>query len=133
MEIAMELLKEIEITNLNKFIFNKSLTIKNLPNLCSSIETVISDEINKGVIYCIWGQHCISRETLKDGVRFSFQGCPHALALSVTTKNNSNRITIHCSTDTEIQDEDFMDSIKEFLNNWVIGIKTLSNTLSTPV
>jgi len=123
----MELLEELETPHLDNSKLTSLLTIKNLPKLCNSIETILSNDISEGVIYCIWGKHRINRKILKDGVQFSFQECPHALAFSITTKNDGNNILIRCSTDTNIQDEDFMESIKEFIDSWVTGIKKQLN------
>ena len=123
----MELLEELETPHLDNSKLISLLTIKNLPKLCKSIETILSNDISEGVIYCIWGKHRINREILKDGIQFSFHECPHALTFSITTKNHGHNILIRCYTDTDIQDEDFMESIREFIDNWVTGIKKQLN------
>ena len=127
MDTAMELLEVLETPHLDNNKLKNILTIKNLPKLCNSIETILSNDISEGVIYCLWGKHRINREILKDGVQFSFQECPHALAFSITTNNDGNKIFIRCSTDTDVQDEDFLESIREFIDNWVTGIKKQLN------
>lgn len=122
----MELIEKIESPVIDQISLKKILKINHLPNLCNSISTVISDEKNKGVIYCVWGKHEINREILKYGVRFSFPQCPNALTLSVTSEEESNKIEIRCTTNTDIKDEDFIDSIREFVSDWVVGIKEFS-------
>jgi len=127
MDMAMELLEEFETSYLDKDKLKKTLTIKNLPILCESIDTVLSNEINEGVIYCVWGLHNIKREILEGGVQFSFQDCPHALTFSTTTNNDGSKIVTTCTTVTDIQDEDFKESIKTFIDDWMTGIKKQLN------
>lgn len=120
----MELFEEIENANLDENILKQILTIDHLPELCHSINSVISDKKDSGVIYCLWGEHDINREILKHGVRFSLPKCPNALAWSITTKVRlgSNNTVIHCTTDTKENDEDFIESIREFVSDWRVGI-----------
>ncbi|RDH84072.1 MAG: hypothetical protein DIZ80_08030 [endosymbiont of Galathealinum brachiosum] len=119
----MELLDEIFNINISHNDLVNVLTINHLPRLCNSIDTVISDEKDKGVIYCVWGQHRINREEIKNGVRFYFPTCPNELALCVT--RTQDKISIVCTTNTEITDDDFIDSIMEFQQDWVKGTKLI--------
>ena len=121
----MELLEEVENSNLDQIKLKNELTINNLPSLCNSIDNVISDQSTKGVIYCVWGQHEIRREILNDGIRFSFPQCPNALTISITKNNDTSNISIHCTTNNNIEDEDFIDSIKQFIKDWMAGIKAV--------
>jgi len=121
----MELLEEIELSSLDQAKLKNNLTIHNLPRLCHSIDNVISDQNTKGVIYCVWGKHEIYREVLNNGIRFSFPQCPNALTLSITKNNDANKISIQCSTNTIIEDEDFIESIKQFIKDWTTGIKAV--------
>jgi len=121
----MELLEEVESPNLDQIKLKNELTINNLPRLCHSIDNVISDQNSRGVIYCVWGQHEIHREILNNGIRFSFPQCPNALTLSITKNNDANKISIHCTTNKNIEDEDFIESINQFIKDWIVGIKTV--------
>ena len=120
----MELFEEIEKNRLDVNSLKELLTIERLPELCHSINTVISDKKDKGVIYCVWGEHEVNREILKHGVRFSMPMCPNALAWSITSKekDGGNKTVIHCTTDTSKNDDDFMESIQEFVSDWRTGI-----------
>ena len=123
----MEFFEVIENSDLDEAALKGLLVIERLPELCNSIHNVISDEKDKGVIYFVWGQHDISRLTLKHGVRFSLSGCPNALAWTVTIKEQAagNGIVIHCTTDIRGSDEDFTDSIREFVRDCRIGIEAV--------
>ena len=120
----MEFFEEIETNSLDVNSLKNLLTIQRLPELCNSINTVISDKKDRGIIYCIWGEHEVNREILKHGIRFSMPMCPNALAWSVTSKekDGSNKTVIHCTTDTKINDDDFIESIQEFVSDWRTGI-----------
>lgn len=99
------------------------LHIKYLPILCQSVTSVIRDNIIDGIIYCIWGKFHINREELKYGVRFSMPDCPNALMWSITTDSHTDNIIIHCTINKKEHDEDFIESIYEFINTWVYGLK----------
>ncbi|MDH5767257.1 MAG: hypothetical protein OEZ38_14675 [Gammaproteobacteria bacterium] len=120
----MEFFEEIKNTRLDKDDLQQLLTIERLPQLCQSISAIIADQTDSGVIYCIWGEHEINREILKHGVRFSLPGCPNAMAWTITSKEQSDgkSIIIHCTTDTKESDEDFIESIREFVDDWRAGI-----------
>ena len=67
----MEFFATLKTPALDKDNLKILLTIKNLPKLCESINYVLSDEKEAGVIYCIWGEFKINREELKYSIRFS--------------------------------------------------------------
>ena len=116
----MEFFEETNQTNIDVLNLQKLLTIKNLPNLCKSITKVISDNKVNGSIYCLWGEFKINREQLKDGIRFSMPDCPNALAWTIT--KDDGKLIIHCTINKKQHDPDFIDSIKEFVDDWKIGL-----------
>ncbi len=127
----MEFFAEIENTRLDSNGLKTLLSLENLPLLCDSIDSVLLDERENGVIYCVWGEHKITRTELKQGVRFSLNNCPNALAWSITTDTqkmhengleNSYPVVIHCTINTEKHEEDFIESIHAFISSWVTGI-----------
>lgn len=118
----MEFFQEVTNTGLNDAELKNLLQINNLTTLCASINTILSDKGNEGVIYCIWGEFNIKREEIKHGVRFSLLTCPHALAWTVTLDKVNNKIVIHCTIDKKDEDPDFIDSIYEFVNDWADGL-----------
>ena len=118
----MEFFKEVEASDLDIRELKKILSIKNLPILCKSINSVILDEQQKGIIYCLWGEFEVNREELKYGIRFSLPNCPNALAWSITMDVDCANILIHCTINKSMHDMDFIESIEEFISDWSNGI-----------
>ena len=100
------------------------LLIGELPHWCSSIEKVLRDAKSHGEIYCVWGVFQIQREDLHYGVRFSLNNCPYALQWTVTTGHDPNpqHTYIHLTTNRSEHDPDFIDSIKQFMDDWKTGL-----------
>lgn len=118
----MEFFKKVPAINLQASDLKQLLTIKNLPVLCASIDTVISDRGDEAGIYCLWGEFNLRRDEIREGVRFSLLNCPHALAWTVTYDEVRQYITIHCTIDETEQEEEFVDSIEVFVTDWSQGI-----------
>lgn len=120
----MELLEVIKCKALDEDSLKNLLIIERLPDLCNSIYTVVSHDNDNGIIYCVWGVHKVNREIIKHGVRFSLIDCPNALIWTVTVKEGKgeSKINIHCTTDNEEKDEDFIDSIRAFVMGWKHGL-----------
>ncbi|MCU7834102.1 MAG: hypothetical protein KZQ83_02525 [gamma proteobacterium symbiont of Taylorina sp.] len=118
----MEFFKEVESSNLDVKDLRNLLSIKNLPLLCKSINSVILDEQKKGIIYCLWGEFEVNREKLKYGIRFSLPNCPNALTWTITMDVDRANILIHCTINKSIHDTDFIESIEEFISDWSNGI-----------
>ena len=118
----MEFFKAIPAADLAAQDLQQLLTINNLPTMCQSISSVISDEQTHGIIYCIWGEFKINRELLKQGVRFSLPTCPNAFVWSITAEDDSS-IVIHGTINKSSHDDDFLESIDEFINDWSEGIR----------
>lgn len=122
----MEIFEIYFEVDINQTDLKELLSIKNLPELCNSINTVISDEVDTGVIYCIWGQHEIKREVLNQGIRFYFNQCPYILSIFITTENK-NEVCIRCTSKIKIIDIDFLESLREFMDDWVSGISSFNH------
>ena len=103
----------------------RRLTIRDLPNWCASIDKVFSDEGSRGEIYCLWGTFRVHREDIRDGVRFSLPGCPNALQWTVTTGQppQPQHIVIHLTINRTEHDQDFIDSNRQFVDDWKSGIE----------
>ncbi len=121
----MEFFEEISAPGQDLAALQKQLRIRNLPDLCHSISTILVDNQSSGRIYCLWGEFDVNRENIKHGVRFSLPGCPNALAWTITSANNL--ITVHCTINRKTHDEDFIASIYIFMADWVSGLKKLSS------
>jgi hypothetical protein len=117
----MEFFEEIEKHGVDVGALKDSLQIASLPEQCRSIDSVISDNHDTGEIYCVWGQFDISRQVIKNGVRFALLDCPHAFAWTITYHQHRNMLVVHCTIDDREEDEDFIESIKEFAANWAFG------------
>ena len=104
----------------------RRLTIGELPRWCASIEKVLSDAKTSGEIYCVWGTFHTHREDLREGVRFSLPHCPNALQWTVTTGHQPNpqHTVIHLSINRIEQDQDFVDTIRQFVDDWKAGLET---------
>ena len=103
----------------------RRLTIGELPRWCASIEKVLSDAKASGEIYCVWGTFRVHREELSHGVRFSLPICPNALQWTVTTGHQPNpqQTVIHLTINRIEQDQDFVDSIRQFVEDWKVGLE----------
>ena len=118
----MEFFQEIETSNLDVNDLKSLLTIKNLPDLCDSISTIIKDNGDEGEIYCVWGQFALKREPIVHGIRFTLNTCPHAFAWTVTYHEARNKIVVHCTIDKTEHEQDFIDSIDQFTKEWTAGL-----------
>lgn len=128
----MEFFGEVYSPDLDLSYLKNLLDINNLPGLCASISTVDPKEENEANIYCIWGAFYMKREELRYGVRFSLVNCPHALAWTITFNEQSENIIIHCTIDKTEADEDFVDSIDEFVMHWSKGLFTALTKVPQP-
>ena len=123
MEFFQEIRKEVNIDSLKNL-----LQISALPDLCFLIEAVISNKGNMGEIYCVWGNFIVSREVIRNGVRFSLLDCPHAFAWTITYHESKNMVVIHCTIDDQDADQEFAESIKDFALSWRDGLNIESLT-----
>lgn len=101
------------------------LGIADLPACCASIDRLLSAQSDRGVIYCLWGEFEVRREAIRGGVRFTLPHCPNALAWTVTGERDPQgptRITIHCTINRETHDEEFVESIDQFMDDWRGGL-----------
>ena len=119
----MEFFKEIKKNPIDIEALRSQLQIATLPIHCKSIDTVISVARNKGEIYCVWGQFTISREPIKNGVRFALLNCPHALTWTVTYHAKRETLVVHCTIDDREEDQDFVESIEQFVSDWALGLE----------
>ncbi len=100
------------------------ISIPRLPNLCASIDSVVSIESQgKGEVYCIWGQFEVSRERIQNGVRMALLNCPHALAWTVAAKSGEGKVVIHCTIDDKEAEHEFVETIEQFVLDWAQGLK----------
>jgi hypothetical protein len=103
----------------------RRLTISTLPHWCVSIDKVLSNSGTHGDIYCVWGAFQLHREELRDGVRFTLPDCPNALQWTITTGQQPNPLhtVIHLTINRREHTQDFIDSNKQFVEEWAAGLK----------
>lgn len=118
----MEFFEELEKSSVDIEALKNLLRISTLPSLCSSIDSVISEDQNGGEIYCLWGQFDVSRELIKNGVRFALLNCPHALAWTITYHEERAMLVVHCTIDDREVDAEFNESILLFMSDWRFGL-----------
>jgi hypothetical protein len=118
----MEFFAELEKNELDIEALRGQLQIATLPVHCESIHTVISDNGNKGEIYCVWGQFTVSREPIRNGVRFALLNCPHALAWTVAYHAERKMLVVHCTIDDRTEADEFVESIEQFVSDWATGL-----------
>jgi len=121
----MEFFEEVKRLGIDIEALKDLLKIKALPSLCGSINSVISDNNDKGEIYCIWGQFIISREVIRNGVRFALLDCPHAFAWTITYHEARNMLVVHCTIDDQEEAEEFIETIQEFASEWRLGLSNV--------
>lgn len=120
----MEFFAEIEKHGVDIETVRTLLAIPALPDICRSIDSVTAKNNNLGVICCVWGQFDISREVIRNGVRFALLDCPHAFAWTITYHEDRNMLLIHCTINDQEVDVDFSESIEEFVSDWGIGLSS---------
>lgn len=104
----------------------QALAVSQLPQYCSEINQVLQvyDE-NAADVYCLWGQFKVERQLINGGVRFSLPTCPNALAWTITTglPPQPQQVVIHCTINRAEHDEDFVESITDFVEAWQRGLQ----------
>lgn len=118
----MEFYEEVKKQGVDIEALKGLLRISALPGLCRSIDSVVSDDHDRGEIYCLWGQFDVSREAIRNGIRFALLNCPHALAWTITYHEKRTMLVIHCTIDDREGDEEFIESIRTFLLDWRHGL-----------
>jgi hypothetical protein len=119
----MEFYRDITLAPVTSQTLAEKFTIGNLSGMCASIDKVIRDEGNTGVVYCVWGEFIVNRERLKHGVRFSLPTCPNALQFTLTTDNNDGQVVIHCTINKRKHDADFIASIEKLMDDLCNGLR----------
>ena len=106
----------------------QQVRIDNLPQWCASIDKVLSQQGERGEIYCLWGQFRIHREMICHGVRFTLPGCPNAVQWTVTAEETEGRreVRVHLTINRERHEPDFVESIETFLEDWRQGIERIA-------
>jgi hypothetical protein len=98
------------------------LDVTVLPRLSDGIDTLLRDDgPDDGVVYCLWGEFRVRRESINGGVRFSLPDCPNALAWTVTTGHppDPDAVVLHLTINRQEHDPDFIESLAFFADSWL--------------
>lgn len=102
----------------------RHINIENLPQWCQSIDQVLSNQGDRGDIYCVWGAFRVHRELINEGVRFTLPDCRNALQWTITPHpDNTAQVQVHCTINRSQQDVDFVESLEHFVNDWRDGLE----------
>ena len=81
-----------------------------------------SDQDFKGLT--LWGDFLISYDKINGGVRFTLKDCPNGLSWTITTgyPPERNKIVLHSTINRTQKPDEFIEEIKEFMDEWEAGI-----------
>jgi hypothetical protein len=101
----------------------KNITPETLENFTETMFK-IEDNNPNFIGATLWGEFEISYSKINGGVRFALVSCPNALAWTITTgfPPARNKIVLHCTINRTQKPDAFVEEIKDFLDEWEIGI-----------
>lgn len=101
----------------------KNITPETLENFTETMFK-IEDNNPNFIGVTLWGEFEISYSKINGGVRFALVSCPNALAWTITTgfPPARNKIVLHCTINRTQKPDVFVEEIKDFLDEWEIGI-----------
>ncbi len=72
----------------------------------------------------LWGDFLISYDKINGGVRFTLKDCPNGLSWTITTgyPPERNKIVLHSTINRTQKPDEFIEEIKEFMDEWEAGI-----------
>jgi hypothetical protein len=110
---------------MSPMVIQRDVHISSLTELCRSIEKVLSQQGERGEIYCIWGEFKVHRELIRQGVRFTLPGCPNTLQWTITTAvDEPGMVRVHCTIEQTRHDSDFIESLQQFVEDWKHGLES---------
>jgi hypothetical protein len=106
-----------------EFDLQKNITPETLENFTETMFK-IEDNNPNFIGVTLWGEFEISYSKINGGVRFALVSCPNALAWTITTgfPPARNKIVLHCTINRTQKPDVFVEEIKDFLDEWEIGI-----------
>ena len=118
----MEFFKIIDIQTTQDWI-QENITVDNLEKITET-NFVIEKKGQDALIGTLWGEFELSYDKINGGVRFALTSCPNALAWTITTgfPPERDKIIIHATINRTKKQQEFIDEIHEFLNDWESGL-----------
>lgn len=97
-------------------------TLRSLPEQCASIYKVegISADNLSAQIECVWGIFTVVFTPIRNGVRYALTNCPNALQWTITSDLDTT--LVHCCINQATTDPDFADSIRQFTEDFRLGL-----------
>ena len=100
----------------------QAITIESLPDFCAFVSSITPGEDGRLEMFSDWGTHTVSRELIREGLRFTLPGCPNALAWTITTMGQGE-IVLHCVINRDTHEQDFIETLEQFTSDWAAGIR----------
>lgn len=118
----MEFFKIINIQT-TEYQLHKLLSFDNFNSLNENL-FILDFENNSINIGGVWGEFSLIRNEIKGGVRFALVECPNALTWTITTGYlpAKDKIVLHLTINRTEIDQNFMDELNEFLEDWEQGL-----------
>ncbi|MEG3640200.1 hypothetical protein [Magnetococcus sp. PR-3] len=107
----------------------KQITPDRLPVFCEAIAVVIRSDGHGGHYHTDWGEFEITWQAIRGGLRMSMPTCPNVFSWSITTAlpPDEQQLVVHATINRTEHDPDFIESLEEFVQAWVVGIQTHSS------
>ena len=111
-------------TRLDEKTIQEQVTVARMGEYCDTIIVLDGDD-EVGHIGTVWGEFPVQRQIIRGGVRFALTTCPNALAWTITSgfPPAPGDVVIHGTINRTEHDEDFIESIVEFLETWRLGLE----------
>jgi hypothetical protein len=97
----------------------KTLDFKHLELMSSQLFLLEPQSEYLAEIGSLWGEFTLTRQEIKGGLRFSLLECPNALTWTITTgyEPAPESIIVHLTINRTEKDEEFLEEIKDFLDD----------------
>jgi len=120
----MEFFRTINISTDEQKIKN-TLVFEGLELMSSELFLLEALNDSQAKIGSLWGEFTLARQDIKGGVRFSLLECPNALTWTITTgyEPAPEAIIVHLTINRLEKDEEFLEEIKEFLDDQSLLLK----------
>lgn len=127
----MEFFKIVDIETNQEWIHN-NIHIDNLEKITET-NFVIEKKENHALIGTLWGEFDLSYDKINGGVRFALTSCPNALAWTITTgfPPERNKIIIHLTINRTQKQQEFIDEINDFIDDWENGLVKFFNKVDS--
>jgi hypothetical protein len=120
----MEFFRTINISTDEQKIKN-TLVFEGLELMSSELFLLEALNDSQAKIGSLWGEFTLGRQDIKGGLRFSLLECPNALTWTITTgyEPAPDAMIIHLTINRIEKDEEFLEEIKEFLDDQSLLLK----------